>query len=737
MKYKAIFLFFLLSFLLQTVVFLLPPVAVAQTEQQGAVVVVIIDRININDLVDDQLVGFERLMAEGAVGLVNSRSAGRINPQNNYVTIGAGTHALGVKATHEAFDVHTHLQEGLASEIYYQRTGKTAPESGVVQLGIAALIERNKALPRTVQVGGLGAALNQAGLKTAVFGNADLPGDFNRLAVAIAMNEKGVVDYGLVGNKVLLTDPAFPGGKRTDYQGLLQAVLQSLPEYQLLVVELGDTGRLHQQRHLLFDHIYQQNHRQALQRADAFLTELVDNLTVDDLLIVLSPTPNQLMLAENKRLTPIIIWDQKGSDSERYLLTSGTTKHSGIVKNTDIAPTILAHLNISPSNFMSGRPMYLVGVSFDAAHYLQDKQDDLAITFAARPFLQTGYVFFQIFILSLALGLIFAHKKGAKILQPAILVILAVPLACLLMPLLPQPSLTIAILQLILLPLLITAVVFGWGRGDFFKSFSLLAGATVIVLLIDIILGQPLQKEAIFSYDPMVGARFYGIGNEYMGVLIGATIMFMALMIHNYPKQRQIFIALSGLIFAVTVYCIAAPHLGTNVGGTIAASVAFLVTFFLFTGVKISFKIITMMILMVMAVVFSFIIFDLSRPLQYQSHIGQTARLILDGGLVEIWHIIVRKLEMNLTILQHTVWSKVWLISIIILALLFYYPRGLMKTIQHKYPDIFKGFIGVVVGALVAFVFNDSGVVAAATTMIFVAPPLIYLVLREQSTVNK
>ena len=231
----------------------------------------------------------------------------------------------------------------------------------------------------------------------------------------------------------------------------------------------------------------------------------------------------------------------------------------------------------------------------------------------------------------------------------------------------------------------------------------------------------------------MVGARFYGIGNEYMGVLIGATIMFMALMIHNYPKQRQIFIALSGLIFAVTVYCIAAPHLGTNVGGTIAASVAFLVTFFLFTGVKISFKIITMMILMVMAVVFSFIIFDLSRPLQYQSHIGQTARLILDGGLVEIWHIIVRKLEMNLTILQHTVWSKVWLISIIILALLFYYPRGLMKTIQHKYPDIFKGFIGVVVGALVAFVFNDSGVVAAATTMIFVAPPLIYLVLREQS----
>ncbi|NMA62850.1 MAG: hypothetical protein GX964_02345, partial [Syntrophomonadaceae bacterium] len=38
---------------------------------------------------------------------------------------------------------------------------------------------------------------------------------------------------------------------------------------------------------------------------------------------------------------------------------------------------------------------------------------------------------------------------------------------------------------------------------------------------------------------------------------------------------------------------------------------------------------------------------------------------------------------------------------------------------------------GVVAGAFVALVFNDSGIVAAATATIFAASPLLYLALEE------
>ncbi|WP_238472867.1 hypothetical protein [Desulforamulus profundi] len=92
---------------------------------------------------------------------------------------------------------------------------------------------------------------------------------------------------------------------------------------------------------------------------------------------------------------------------------------------------------------------------------------------------------------------------------------------------------------------------------------------------------------------------------------------------------------------------------------------------------------------------------------------------------------------MNMKLLRYTVWSRILLASLAVLALLFYRPRGVMENIRLKYPYLFKGFIGVVTGALVAFAFNDSGVVAAATTMIFGAPPLVYLVLSEQRPDNK
>jgi hypothetical protein len=230
----------------------------------------------------------------------------------------------------------------------------------------------------------------------------------------------------------------------------------------------------------------------------------------------------------------------------------------------------------------------------------------------------------------------------------------------------------------------------------------------------------------------MVGARFYGIGNEYMGILIGSTIMAASLMVSRLNEKRKLAIALTALIFIITTFCLAAPNLGTNVGGTIAASVAFLTTFLLFLNIKFRPKTIFIVACAVILLLLSFIAFDLSRPLHQQSHIGQTARLIINGGWIEIFNIVNRKLAMNMKLLRYTVWSRVLLASIMVLAILFYKPRGLMKSIYIEHPIIFKGFIGLVTGALVAFAFNDSGVVAAATTMIFGAPPLIYLVLNEQ-----
>jgi hypothetical protein len=54
-----------------------------------------------------------------------------------------------------------------------------------------------------------------------------------------------------------------------------------------------------------------------------------------------------------------------------------------------------------------------------------------------------------------------------------------------------------------------------------------------------------------------------------------------------------------------------------------------------------------------------------------------------------------------------------------------------MEGVRRERPYLFKGLVGLVTGSIVALIFNDSGVVAAATTMIFGIPLLIYLVLDQ------
>lgn len=704
--------------------------SVALAEQVGSVVLVVADRMNISDI-DDRLPGLNNITKEGAIGLLNNNSAGRLTSENAYATIGAGAHSLGNNYANMAFQRNIKLEDGIAAEIYRQRTGITPPQDSIVQLSIARMMELNSTLPRTIEIGALGSALRQAGYKTAVFGNTDFDKDPGRLAVCIGMDNNGIVDYGKIDQEIIQDDESFPGGKRTDYQQLWQGVANSLGKYQLIVVQLGDIERLYKQRGDMFESVYQQYYQQELANVDDFLQKLTNVMGNKDLLMVISPTPDELLVQEKKMLTPILMWSK--DKQQQGLLISGTTKHPGIVMSTDIAATVLSHYDIQGKSNITGRNMHTTIYNGDKLAFLQEKQDKLAVTFSARTPLQQMYVLLQIVVLAVSLWMIFFRRKGSKIIKPLILFVISVPLAYLLLPLFPNHSVILVGIELLLLALILAALANILGRGNFILSLGILAAVTSAMILMDTLLGQSLQKRAILSYDPMAGARFYGIGNEYMGVLIGSTIIAVSLMVSGLGvARRRLALLAAAIIFLITVFCLAAPNLGTNVGGTIAASVAFLTTFLLFLDVKFRPKTIAIVAGTVILLLLSFIIFDLSRPFNQQSHIGQTARLIIQGGWIEIINIINRKLAMNIKLLRYTVWSRVLLVSIAALAILFYKPRGLMKAIYTEYPIIFKGFIGIVTGSLVAFAFNDSGVVAAATTMIFGAPPLLYLVLTEQ-----
>lgn len=709
----------------------------------GKVVIVVADGISISDLQPEALPVFNQLIRQGALGLMNGNTAKNINAENAYATIGAGSRISAPNAKAGGFNGWEKVNGLLAQDLYRQRTGKIPPGKALVQLEIARIQQVNSELSYPAIPGTLGTVLREAGLKTAVLGNADTLTDLGRQAVTIAMDNNGLVDYGEVSTNLLTVDKDFLNSLRTDYSKLLQAFDRLPTDTALFVIETGDLSRLKNEEPKALANVLQNQRYQALRRIDTFLGHLIKRLDFQrDLLFIISPTVESGTttkgLETKNYLAPVLI---AGAGIEAGLLTSPSTKRPGLILNIDVAPTIIHYYNLSVPWQIIGQPMQVSQTSKKRPD-LQKMHQQLALTYGARPLLLKGYIFYQLILLFLSLyGILGRNKRMSKILKPFLISVLAVPLVFLILPGLPQPTTTVLIAELFGLTVFITGLAWLLAHRLNLNPFLFLALANAILILADTLGGAPLQKVALLSYDPIGGARFYGIGNEYMGVLIGAVILSVTAMLTTFRFAqagrrayffRKLFLTISGLLFLGTIFILVAPNLGTNLGGGIAATVAFVFTFLILAGLKFNWKTgVFIAICLAVLIIFAFL-FDLYRSPETQSHLGRSAGLFIKGGWIEIKDVIFRKIAMNIKLIKYTIWSRIFLASLVTLAILFYRPVGLMASVKLKYPFLYQGFIGIIVGSMAAFIFNDSGIVAAATTSIFINSPLVYLMLQEE-----
>jgi len=692
--------------------------------EAGRVVIVAVDYLQVRDLEGGVPPNLSRLAAGGAAALMNVNTGGGITPENAHATIGSGSHMVAPDSS-AVFKGDDRLAGGTASEEYRRRTGREAPAGSLISLDIARIHLKSKNFNYTIIPGALGKKVREAGFRTAALGNSDGPGGPRRQILLMAMDEWGIVDTGLVGPGAVRPEKDFPGGFSTDYESIIESFARLSPDVKLVAIDTGDLSRLQYAREYTAMEHWQAWRSEAIRRLDGFLGSLIDHMDIKkDLLVLVSPVPGDDGL-ERDRMSPVLVY---GGGTAGGLLSSPTTKRPGIIMNIDIAPTVLHFLGIETPEFLAGRPAVVIPGAFDLKE-LAGMYRVLDMTYRARPYLQKGYVMFQLVLLAVSLCFIFLRKEGKEILKPFFLAVMSVPLAYLVMPLFPAAGILAMTAELISVTAAVTLITVMLHRRFGSDPFLLICAATATAIAADLAAGSPLQKASVLGFDPIVGARFYGLGNEYMGVLIGSTLIGTAALVGAAEKRRGLAIAACGAAYLVILYLIGAPQVGTNVGGTIAAGSAFLVVFLLFSGVRFTWPLVLAVAAGVGFLVLALVVYDAGRPAGHQSHIGRTAGLILSGGLDQMTAIISRKSEMNLRLFRYTIWSRVLLASLGILALLFYRPVGVMEGIKDRYPYLFRGLVGVVVGSVAALVFNDSGVVAAATVMIFGAPPLVYLVL--------
>lgn len=706
--------------------------ALASSAQQGHFIILVVDQVSLADLTNPELVNFKSIIDKGAIGVMNTTTGGAQIPDNAFLTLGAGSRAIGSPAASQAFNADDELHGEPVSDIYLRRINNPAVgQANIISLTVEQIKTLNEKLHYTVEIGALGEALHQAGLKTCVIGNSDRPPEdatfprhvYGRQAAAILMDNHGLVDYGDISNATNYSDLTAPYGIRTDAAKVTQLFHQYYPYSQIMLINFGDTSRTAAYASVLDKDTAAQQLNISLYKADSLLGQLLKNIDLNkDCLAVVVPTPSPIGKTQKDTLTPVIM---TGAGINPGLLTSSTTHRSGIVANIDLASTVLNYFHLEEPGSLVGKAMTVQSSGAqEKMSFLTNLKTNLVNNTVRRvPILSTiAYYVAALLILALVVAIlrlfnVDVSNKFKKILFLNFMAVLSIPLALLIMGIFGAPGIVLSFLTLVMLMIFLTII-----TGYLYKQFNLKASVLFICLSFLILLfydllfnGANFILYSPLGYDPQRGARFYGIGNELMGAVIGASTLGLAAFMDLKRFRGQLtlmVIVMAGILLAMVF-----PGLGSKAGASISVTAAFVTLLWLSFGLRTGKKQILAIIAAIGAVIAFISIADsIGVP---RTHVGRAIQDIQSGGLASMLDIIVRKLEMNFRLMRYSYWSYALVAAIFLMLLMFKFRIRFLEHLNNNTPNILNGCYAGLVGAAVALFTNDAGIVAAATCMIY------------------
>ncbi|MBN1460478.1 MAG: hypothetical protein JXA57_13160 [Armatimonadetes bacterium] len=619
-----------------------------------------------------------KLTEEGAVALMPAAAPSDGAPNHTWVTVGAGRAAAGAEVR-----------------------GEPRPGGGF-QIEMAPLLTANREAHTSARPGLLGTRLHELGLRTAAIGfagkgSAGLPQSF-----ATVVDEQGIIDGGA------LRPVDFTGLGLAISREAVEALLSAaLAEHDVIFLDL--TG-------LSLD--------AALDEALASAMEAVGARGGVVLAICgLSPAHPD----PDHRSLGYLVWWPAPEGRSGVLLTSPMTRWKGIVTAADVAPTILDHcsreagVEVAPlSEGMSGRTLAVAPAKSPLA-----RADQLDLMLSEKNHLRkTAGVVWGVFFLILALAafvLDFADREEFRWLAIPALIAVLFPIGLLLAPLagMGQARQLLVAAAVALGGALLASLL---PRVTQSLAAALLAGAGIIV--VDIVTGSHLMRQSAFGFSVLWGARFYGLGNEYAGLLGGLVTVGLGALVTVYPRRTWFARAL-GLVVLVVV---GAPWWGANWGGYVAVA-AGLIGLWVWTRPRRGRAALLGTLLLLTAAVLPAAV-DLLRPATDRTHIGLAAEALLSGHARMVAEVIQRKIAMNGRIAAQAGWW--WAAAVVpLLATQALLRRaGRAQAILSRERLVAAGFMGAVVTAGVAMVVNDSGVVSFATSLAVAFGALVFVAAR-------
>ena len=688
-------------------------------EEKGKVIFIDMNRTNLGSMMNIPILKNE-IEKRGYVALMNIRGDQGTDDRRSYASMGAGTRA---SVTTEDYINFQKVDQDTA-KAFEVATGQKAKE--INDLGINRSINENLEYGEYgANLGSLGKTLSENGLKTSVIGNADIIENNqlvkNRNLCLVAMDQYGRIDSGNIDN-INKKDSKMPFGISTDYDKLLDETKKSYKNSDAIFVELGDTYRLDMYRLNLNDNTYDTMKKNIVKNINKYLEQVFSMVGENDTVYIASAFPSDLDYKNKRRLSPIIKLNGEG----KGILSSSTTRREGIVTNLDVGVEILDNFNIKNQN-MVGRKYELINRD-DNKEFLMDEYQKIVSISSIRSTILNGFVSIVFLSWIVAMIAILFRKHISKnykettffILKELLKIGIVMPLSFMITPIMNFKTPLAISLGIIIITLTIYLISKVLIKNDL-KNMLFFTGITIVIMVIDAGFGSYLMKSNVMSYDCIIGARYYGVGNEYQGVAIGSAIFTFAILLtyKNMPKWSVIVFSLLILITS------ASPIMGANVGSAISECVAFLLFILLIYNVKIDFKKIVLLGIAVVFVLGVFVAIDMI--LGSNSHLGMFVKEIYFNGAGEIIQTFSRKIEMNLKLAQTSAWVNILLTGIGVILVLMINQIRYFKQLMDEYPIVFKGFIASIAGCLVTLLVNDSGIVSSATAFIYVIVPMITL----------
>jgi hypothetical protein len=493
------------------------------------------------------------------------------------------------------------------------------------------------------------------------------------------------------------------------------AVLARCP---LTVVDLGTLGFAERARQLA--------------TADARLATIAAALPADTTLLVTAPgapsKPPHLQLA---------LADGPGYSSG--LLNAVSTRQPGLVVLTDLTPTVLGWLGATV-------PPQTVG-----AHLTRGDRSSLAATVhaltgrdtAEQVWRGTHDEFFWAYALAdaavlAAIGLASwgaapeQRRRRARGWRVAGVFAAAVPAGTFLANLVPwsttaHPAAWLYGVSVALALVIAGAALLGCRHRGPLAPLGVICLFTVAVLGVDVMTGSGLQLETPFGLSVLEAGRFYGIGNEALGIyglsgLFGAAWLALVLLRRYAPSRRPAVLAVA----AVAVFAVFAsgwPGFGGKVGGTIAMVPCFLLLGMVVAGVKLNWRRILLAAVSGLALFAVFALISYLVPATGHSDIGVFAGNTLhgrSGGL------LLRKINSNLGSLSVNAFSPLIPIVAIVTGLMLWRPAWFrLTTVPAAFAaePLLRPVLGVLwLMPVLGWLANDSGVIVAAAVLPFALP---------------